>query len=195
VGAPPTAELYFVFLGVGVGAVIPSLVVGGLAVFERSFLVGPHRWMSAPSWFLVGMGFCLAGFILALLGILTGSGPDLTDRLLLLAGALCVLSLEAFVISTGGPILSVFSFYYLYIPVVVGITFPRALTFWTGVVCWAGCIAALLFTQDSTTWRSSAQLMGTRLHSIAYGFLFSVQMIVTIAMIYLGQSNLKLSGQ
>jgi hypothetical protein len=140
------------------------------------------------------MLLCVLGFILALFG-LWGAEWGLTNSLMLLAGAACVLSLQAFVISTGGPILSVFSFYYLYIPVVVGITFPRNLTVWTGVVCWTMCIIALFLTRNSTTWRSSAQLMGTRLHSTVYAIIFTVQMVVTIAMIYLGDSNLMLSNR
>lgn len=189
----PTAELIFVFLGVGVGAVVPSFVVGMFAIKEKSFLVGPDLGLSAQSWCQVGMGFSLAGFLLASFGIVGGDGW--TDVLLFLAGAACVIGLEAYVISTGGPILSVFSFYYLYVPVVVGITFPRNLTVLTGAVCWVLCIAALWLTRDGTTWRSSAQLMGTPHHSFVYGTLFSVQMVVTIAMIYLGQSNLSNHGQ
>ena len=138
VGGPPTAQLIFVFLGVGIGAVVPSLFVGAFVILSEdgNFLVGPHRWMSAKSWYVVGMLLCVVGFILALVGILTNVGW--TNFLMLSAGALCVLSLEAFVISTGGPILSVFSFYYLYIPVVVGITFPPISLFspaWSAGLC------------------------------------------------------------
>jgi len=179
----------FASLGVGVGAVIASGLVAIFAVYDRNFLVGPHLLVGPELWYGVGMALCLVGFGLAQLGINLPEGSRQTDRLMLWAGAICVLSLEAFVISTGGPILSVFSFYYLYIPVVVGITFSRKLTSWTGVVCWAGCIAALLFTLDSTNWRSSARLMGTGPHSFVYGMIFTIQMFVTIRMIYLRQGD------
>jgi hypothetical protein len=179
----------FASLGVGVGAVFPSLIVGTFVIWDKSFLAGPHLWIDPEGWYALGVALCFVGFALAQVGINLPAGSGLTSILMLLAGAISVLSLEAFVISTGGPILSVFSFYYLYIPVVVGITFPRSLTVYTGIVCWIMCITALWLTWDPTTWRSSAQLMGTTLHSIVYGIIFTVQMIVTIAMIYLGQGN------
>jgi hypothetical protein len=191
---PQTAQISenqrrFASLGVGVGAVIPSVFVAIFALHDRSFLVGPHLLIGPEYWYEAGLALCLVGFGLAQVGINLPAGSGQTDRLMLLAGALSVLSLEAFVISTGGPILSVFSFYYLYIPVVVGITFPRRLTFWTGMVCWGMCIFALGLTWDPTTWRASAQQMGTELHSIVYAIIFTVQMFVTIAMIYLGQGD------
>jgi hypothetical protein len=195
VEGPTTAQVIFATLGVGIGAVVPSLLVGTFVIIsddDKNFLVGPHLLISPKYWCGLGMALCLVGGGLAGLGLwgaafgLWAAGSDLTNILMLLAGAICVLSLEAFVISTGGPILSVFSFYYLYIPVVVGITFPRLLTVCTGVVCWLMCILALYLMWDPTTFRSSAQQMGTRLHSIVYAILFTVQMVVTIAMIYLG---------
>jgi hypothetical protein len=196
-GGVPTPQFIFAFLGVGVGGVLPSLVVGAIVMFseDKKFLVGPRLWISATTWFGLGMILCLVGGGLAGVGLwgagfgLWGAESGLTDILMLFAGAICVLSLEAFVISTGGPILSVFSFYYLYIPVVVGITFPRNLTVLTGVVCWIMCIVALCLMWNPATFRSSAQLMGTRHHSIAYAVIFTVQMFVTIAMIYLGQGS------
>lgn len=191
------AQLTFALLGVGAGAVLPSLVIGisVIASDNGDFLVGPKLWIGAKWWCVIGMGLCVLGGSLAAVG-LSGvplgwwrSESRLTNILMVLAGAACVFSLEAYVISTGGPVLSVFSFYYLYIPVVVGITFPRLHTVCTGAVCWAFCIFALWLTWDTITWRSSAKLMGTTPHNMVYAFLFSVQMCITIFMIYLNQGN------
>lgn len=181
------------FLGVGVGGIVPGLVVCA-ANSIQGFL--PERFWHA----FIGILLAFIGLfsLIVFLGWLAESRQNSKYiRVLLNIGAVgSVIFLGGFVITTGGPFLSPFSFHFLYIPVVVG----RCLSVKEMKTACIGCGIAFLSCTVLDRWLVFHKLqlahdlseMGSKIsYLIAYVCIFALQLWIT----YILSSEQDSSGQ
>jgi len=115
-----------------------------------------------------------------------------TDRYLMYAGALSIVSLTGLVAGTGGPMASVFSFHYLYIPVVVGICLRESAQLplrhsaykLSALLCWVSCVGCLIVLGFVPWFKPIVEAAGEIAHKpvyiLYYLFIFSLQIGITV---------------
>jgi hypothetical protein len=116
-------RVWILFLyGYILGGILPVSIVLIPEILSKANLIPDNLE------FLLTPGVLLLVFGMAL--ILTAqhiciNHPKTATSLLYLAAIIILLSLNLFVCATGGPIISQFSFFFLYLPLIVAIVFPR----------------------------------------------------------------------